>query len=171
MLGVRFSQFYPIGFHYIGLFDHFTFDSCVCFCFFLLVYVAYAHNITYCFVEGPDAFGSHYPRALFQTFCGIYLGEIVLLGIVVVGKGWGPIVIQVIVLLATIFAHVHLNLAFDHLLDVVPLDAMRAVDGVSSTASYTGPSEYESKVLNKRNVVLILKRVVERTRGRIKIKG
>lgn len=117
---------------------------------FFLVYVAYAHNITYCFVEGPDAFGSHYPRALFQTFCGIYLGEIVLLGIVVVGKGWGPIVIQVIVLLATIFAHVHLNLAFDHLLDVVPLDAMRAVDGVSSTASYTGPSEYESKVLNKK---------------------
>ena len=61
---------------------------------FFLVYVAYAHNITYCFVEGPDAFGSHYPRALFQTFCGIYLGEIVLLGIVVVGKGWGPIVIK-----------------------------------------------------------------------------
>ena len=27
---------------------------------------------------------------------------------------------------------------------------MRAVDGVSSTASYTGPSEYESKVLNKK---------------------
>ncbi|EMG49572.1 RSN1 Uncharacterized protein RSN1 [Candida maltosa Xu316] len=117
---------------------------------FFLIYVAYAHNITYCFVEGPDAYGSHYPRALFQTFCGLYLGEIVLLGIVAVGKGWGPIVLQVIILLITVFAHIHLNFAFDHLLRVVPIDVMRPVDGVSNTASFTGPTEYQSKVLDRK---------------------
>ena len=135
-----------------------------------LVYVAYAHNITYCFVEGPDAFGSHYPRALFKpsvVYIWVKLYFWVLWLLVRLGTYCYPSHCFV----GNNFAHVHLNLAFDHLLDVVPLDAMRAVDGVSSTASYTGPSEYESKVLNKRNVVLILKRVVERTRGRIKIKG
>ncbi|RCK63835.1 Uncharacterized protein RSN1 [Candida viswanathii] len=117
---------------------------------FFLIYLAYAHNITYCFVEGPDAYGSHYPRALFQSFVGLYLSEIVLLGILAVGKGWGPVVLQLIVLLGTIFAHIHLGWAFDHLLRVVPIDVMRPLDGVSSTSSFTGPTEYESKVLNRK---------------------
>ncbi|KAK6877627.1 hypothetical protein K4I79_005771 [Candida tropicalis] len=117
---------------------------------FFLIYVAYAHNITYCFVEGPDAYGSHYPRALFQSFCGLYLSEVVLLGILAVGKGWGPVVLQLIVLLGTVFAHIHLGWAFDHLLRVVPIDVMRPLDGVSNTSSFTGPTEYEAKVLNRK---------------------
>ncbi|CAI5757281.1 unnamed protein product [Candida verbasci] len=119
-------------------------------CAFFLIYIAYCHNITYCFIEAPDARGQHYPRALFQTFTGIYLGQVCLLGIFAVGEGWGPIVLQAIGIGATVFIHLNLNHAFDHLLTVVPIDCMRALDGKSSTPSYSGPSEYQTKILNRK---------------------
>jgi chaperonin cofactor prefoldin len=117
---------------------------------FLMCYVAFCHNLTYCFVESPDSRGMQYPRALFQTFTGIYLGQLCMLGIFVVGKGWGPIVIQAIGLFSTIFCHYHMKEAFDHLLKVIPVDTMRALDGVSQTPSFVGETEYQRKVLDKR---------------------
>lgn len=118
---------------------------------FCLVYIAYCHNLTYCFVEGPDSRGSHYPKALFQTFTGLYLGQVCLLGLFIVGKGFGPIVLQAIGLGFTIFSHLHLKWAFDRLLTVTPIDCMRPLDGTSATPSYMGPSDYDDKVLFKKH--------------------
>ncbi|ABN64633.1 predicted protein [Scheffersomyces stipitis CBS 6054] len=115
-----------------------------------LIYIAFCHNLTYVLKEGPDTRGLHYPRALFQTFTGIYIGQVCLLGIFAVGKGWGPIVLQIIGIFATVFIHINLNESFDHLLQVVPIDCMRALDGVSQTASFTGSSEYKRKVLDRK---------------------
>jgi len=117
---------------------------------FALIYIAYCHNLTYCFVEGPDTRGQHYPRALFQTFTGIYIGQLCMLAIFAVGKGWGPIVLQVIALVATIFIHVNLYQSFSHLLQVVPLDAMRALDGVSQTCSFKGESEFKQRIIERK---------------------
>lgn len=117
---------------------------------FVLIYITYCHNLTYIFIECPDTRGLHYPRALFQTFTGVYLGQVCLLGILAVGKGWGPIVLQVIGLLFTVFCHIHLSDAFSQLSQVVPADCMRALDGVSTTVSFTGHTEYKTKVLDKK---------------------
>lgn len=117
---------------------------------FYLIYIAYCHNLTYVFVEGSDSRGAHYPRALFQTFTGIYLGQVCLLGLFAVGKGWGPIVLQVIALCFTIFCHLNLNEAFDHLLKVVPIDVMKPLDGVSETSSFWGPTDYNEKILERK---------------------
>ena len=117
---------------------------------FALIYLAYSHNILYCFVEGPDTRGEHYPRALFQTFTGIYLGQLVLLAIFAVGKGWGPIVLQAIAVIATVFIHINLLKSFSHLMQVVPMDAMRALDGVSQTCSFKGESEFKHRVLERK---------------------
>lgn len=117
---------------------------------FALVYITYCHNLTYVFVEGPDSRGMHYPRALFQTFTGIYLGQVCMLGIFAVGKGWGPIVLQVIGIISTIFFHLHMNEAFDHLLTVVPVDCMMPLDGVSPTSSFLGQPEYQKKILSRK---------------------
>lgn len=122
--------------------------SCVA---FGLVYVAYCHNLTYVFVEGTDARGAHYPKALFQTFTGLYLGQVCLLGLFIVGKGFGPIVVQAIGLAFTIFCHYHLKDAFGRLLDVVPVDCMKPLDGVSHTVSYSGESDYQRKILDKKH--------------------
>lgn len=117
---------------------------------FYLLYVAYCHNLTYVFVEGPDSRGMHYPKALFHTFIGIYLGQICLLGIFVVGKGWGPIVLQAISIGFTVFVHIHLYDAFNHLLRVVPADCMKPLDGISQTPSFLGTSDYKQKIIDHR---------------------
>lgn len=103
---------------------------------FFLLYVAYLYNLTYVFQESPDGRGIYYPRALFQSIVGVYIGQVCLLGLFVVGKGWGPIVLQVIGICVTVFIHLHLNTAFDHLTKVVPVDTMKPLDGVSDTPSF-----------------------------------
>lgn len=113
---------------------------------FGLMYIAYVHNLSYCFVESPDSRGAHYPQALFHTFTGLYLGQICLLGLFVVGKGWGPIVMQIMGLCFTIICHLSLKKSFKHLLTIVPLDCMIPLDGMSHTASYKGESDYKKKV-------------------------
>ncbi|SCU97342.1 LADA_0H05776g1_1 [Lachancea dasiensis] len=103
---------------------------------FFLLYVAYLYNLTYVFKESPDAKGAHYPRALFQTFVGMYIGQVCLLGLFVVGKGWGPIVLQALSLGVTTFIHLNFNSSFDRLMKYVPVDAMMPLDGVSNTPSF-----------------------------------
>ncbi|EGV60586.1 hypothetical protein PSN45_001647 [Yamadazyma tenuis] len=117
---------------------------------FLLVFLAYSYNLTYIMLPGPDVRGMHYPKALFQTIIGIYLGQVCLLGIFVVGKGWGPIVLQAIGIGFTAFCHYTLNQSFGHLLSVVPIDVMKPLDGVSETPSYNGQTDYKTKVLDVR---------------------
>lgn len=122
--------------------------SCVA---FALIYIAWCHNLTYVFTEGPDSRGAHYPMALFQTFIGIYIGQVCLLGLFIVGKGWGPIVLQAIGLGFTIFCHIQLKNAFGRLVHVVPIDCMKALDGVSTTASCLTDTDYKDKVLNRKH--------------------
>lgn len=126
---------------------------------FLLLFIAFSHNLSYIYIESPDARGLHYPTALKQTFTGLYLGQVCLLGIFAVGKGWGPIVLQAIGLGSTVFFHIHINEAFDKLLQVVPIDVMKPLDGVSETPSFKGETEYKSKVLDKKHMREIAKAV------------
>lgn len=116
-----------------------------------LSYLAFAHNLMYVLVEAPNSRGAHYPRALFQIFAGIYVGQISLLGMFIFGRGLGPIVLQAIGLIFTVFCHYQMHIAFDRLIQSVPLDCMKALDGVSTTDSFCCHSDYLSKVLSSRN--------------------
>lgn len=118
------------------------------FCGFFLLYIAYLYNLTYVFQESPDSRGVHYPRALFQTIVGLYIGQICMLGLFVVGKGWGPIVLQVIGLIITVIIHIQLNYAFDRLMSVVPVDTMKPLDGKSDTPSFKNICERVDKNRN-----------------------
>ncbi|SCW03317.1 LAFE_0G07756g1_1 [Lachancea fermentati] len=104
---------------------------------FFLLYVAYLYNLTYVFQESPDSRGAHYPRALYQLMVGIYIGQVCLLGLFAVGKGWGPIVLQCVGLGVTVFIHLNLNSAFDRLMTCVPVDTMKPLDGKSDTPSFS----------------------------------
>ncbi|ODV85105.1 hypothetical protein CANARDRAFT_199240 [[Candida] arabinofermentans NRRL YB-2248] len=115
---------------------------------FFCLYVAYLHNTIYVSGKGPDSVGKHYPRALFQTMTGIYLGEVCLLGLFAVSKSWGCIVLEAILIGITIFFHKTMNLAFDDLLSVVPNTVMRPLDGKTETLSWK-PSSATSIFDNK----------------------
>lgn len=103
---------------------------------FFLLYTAYLYILLYIQKEAPDMRGICYPRALFQTLVGVYIGQVCMLGLFAVGSGWGPIVLQVIALVVTTFAHLQLNKSFDHLMKYVPVDTMKAMDGKSNTPSF-----------------------------------
>lgn len=103
---------------------------------FFLVYVAWLYTLVYVQAQGADSRGQNYPRALFQTIVGLYLGQVCLLGLFVVGKGWGPIVLQAIGLAVTIIVHIHLNSAFDRLMQYVPVDTMKSLNGKHDTPSF-----------------------------------
>lgn len=104
---------------------------------FLLLYIAYLYNFCFVYDQNVDSKGIHYPRALYQTIVGLYLGQICLLGLFIVGKGWGPIILQIICLCVTVFVHVNLSSSFDYLnTGAIPLECMVAKDGKSSTNSY-----------------------------------
>lgn len=115
-----------------------------CACGYFLLYLAYLYNLTYVFSEAPDARGINYPRALFQTMTGMYIGEICLLGLFVVGKGWGPIVLQVICMCVSVIMHLQLNHAFDNLMTVLPVDTMKPLDGKTDTPSFKNIYDMDS---------------------------
>ncbi|OWB60905.1 hypothetical protein B5S29_g1788 [[Candida] boidinii] len=109
---------------------------------FLFMYIAYMHNANYVFGKGADGLGQYYPRALFQTMVGVYLGEICLIGLFAVSKSWGCIVLEAIFLGFTVFVHLTLNQAYDHLLTVVPNSVMLPLDGRSETVSWKPKSKF-----------------------------
>lgn len=87
------------------------------------VYLAYLHNLL--FVVSPsEGRGIFYPRAIYQTFTGLYLAEICLLGLFVVAKAWGPLVLEVIMIIITVFVQLGLQSAFAPLIANLPRDLL-----------------------------------------------
>lgn len=88
------------------------------------IYVAYLHNLL--FVVGPsEGRGIYYPRAIYQTFTGLYIAEVCLLGLFVVAKAWGPLVLMAFLIALTIFAQSILQKAFMPLVGNLPRDLLR----------------------------------------------
>lgn len=90
---------------------------------FGLIYLAYLHNLM--FVQGQtDGRGMYYCRALYQTFTGLYLGEVCMLGLFAVAKAWGPLVLMAILIAATVFVQIVMQKAFAPLQQSLPRDLM-----------------------------------------------
>lgn len=104
---------------------------------FGVVYIAYLHNLLFV-VRPSDGRGIYYPRAIFQTFVGLYLGEVCLLGLFVVAKSWGPLVLQAILIGVTVFVHVTLSSAFEPLLTTLPRNLL-----VNNPSEEVGPEQAE----------------------------
>lgn len=68
---------------------------------FLLLYLAYMYNLTYVLNNNSDGRGIYYPRAIYQTYVGLYLGEVFMLALFITSKSWGPIALQGVMILFT----------------------------------------------------------------------
>ncbi|OAA50486.1 DUF221 domain-containing protein [Metarhizium rileyi] len=71
-----------------------------------MFYVAYRYNLLFVSDTAVDTQGLIYPRALKQLFTGIYLGEIVMIGMFSVVKSPGPAVLMAVFLVFTILFHI-----------------------------------------------------------------
>jgi hypothetical protein len=79
-----------------------------------LLYGAYRYNMFYVYNTRIDTKGAFYARALGQLMVGVYLGELCLLGLFGIGIGSkltaiGPVVMQVVLIAATIVFHIVLK--------------------------------------------------------------
>lgn len=87
-----------------------------------LFYIAYLY--TYNYVSGfseHNLKGRFYLRALFQLFTALYLAEICLIGLFVMGKNWGAVVLESVTLVASVGCHIFYKKRFLALADIVPL--------------------------------------------------
>lgn len=83
-------------------------------------YLAYRYNIMFVTDSQIDTKGLIYPRALQQLLAGIYIAEVVLLGLFGVSTAIGPIIMMVVLIVFTALYHITLNSAFDPLLINLP---------------------------------------------------
>jgi hypothetical protein len=94
-----------------------------------LIYLAYRYNMLYVHNTQIDTKGACYGRALQQLLVGVYLAEICLLGLFGIGIGSsvsavGPVVLQVILIIATIAFHITLRSKLGPLLEVLPMNLL-----------------------------------------------
>ncbi|KAK9475752.1 hypothetical protein V1514DRAFT_370283 [Lipomyces japonicus] len=122
-------------------------------CFgFGILFLAYQYNLMFVFKPSLDLTGLAYPNALFQTFTGLYLAEVCLIGLFAVGKNWACIVLVAVFLGFTAFFHITLKSAMIPLLDIMPksveMDATNALgidrsspaEGSNTTPTFTEKS-------------------------------
>lgn len=95
----------------------------------VLLYLAFVYNINFVLGFSFDSKGRNYPRALFQIFVGLYLSEVSLLGLFIMAKTWGPLVLEVVMIVVTVLAHLYFKRIFIPLFDAVPLSAIRFARG------------------------------------------
>ncbi|CCK72452.1 Phm7p KNAG_0K00870 [Huiozyma naganishii CBS 8797] len=103
----------------------------------LFMYVSFLYNAN--FVQGlpeTDSQGRNYLLAMFQAMLPIYLCQVCLIGLFIMSKSWGPLVLEVVALAATAIAHVYFKWKYLPTIDCVPLSAIRIARGEIDSALY-----------------------------------
>ena len=120
----------------------------------LFTLISYLYNTVY--VEGfpsSDARGKNYPMAMFQALCPIYLCQVCLIGLFIMSKSWGPLVLEVIALVVTALVHVYYKWNFLPIMDCVPLSVIRIARGDLDPSLYPthdlGRSEINQLIRNE----------------------
>ena len=97
---------------------------------FTTVYIANLYNHLYVMLPPRnDSRGRNYPAALFQMFTAVYLSEVCLLGLFIMSKSWGPMALEIILMVVTVLANLYLERRFLPLIDNVPLSCILLARG------------------------------------------
>ncbi|CAB4256622.1 similar to Saccharomyces cerevisiae YOL084W PHM7 Protein of unknown function, expression is regulated by phosphate levels [Maudiozyma barnettii] len=96
----------------------------------ITTYVANLYNLVYVTVPPKhDLVGKNYPYAIFQVFVGIYLAQVCLIGLFIMAKAWGPLVLECFFLVVTALTNIYFKRMFLPVLNIVPLSAIRYARG------------------------------------------
>lgn len=97
---------------------------------FCLFHVAYLYTLVYVMrPQVADARGRNYASSLLQLFVGIYLAESCLVALFVFSKNWACVVLEALMLAATVVSHVWLKRMFLPVFDTVPLPILKNLAG------------------------------------------
>lgn len=86
----------------------------------IIFYLAFKYNFLYVYNSQIDTKGLCYPKALYQTFTGIYIAEICLIGLFGICTAPGPLILTVILAIFTVLYHIALVSAFSSVLYYLP---------------------------------------------------
>lgn len=86
---------------------------------FIFCYIAWLNNLIFCTAKTHYR-GINYSRALQHLFVGIYIAEVILVILFVFSQSWGPLVLEVVMLLVTIWCHATFASAFNPMLFSLP---------------------------------------------------
>ncbi|KAF2729287.1 DUF221-domain-containing protein [Polyplosphaeria fusca] len=117
-----------------------------------LIYIAFRYNFLYTYEANIDTKGAAYQRALQQLTTGVYISELCLIGLFAIAvadnrAAIGPLVIEAVMLGATIVFHFILRQALKHhetrvaYSDPVPTPHSHIEDGVGQTDGAGMPTE------------------------------
>ncbi|KAL5423432.1 hypothetical protein PMIN04_003949 [Paraphaeosphaeria minitans] len=98
-----------------------------------LIYLAFKYNMLYVYTADIDTKGACYARAMQQLMVGIYLAELCLLGLFAINIGSsaiaaGPVVLQAILIIATIVFHIAMKRKLAPLVSTLPLTLLEESD-------------------------------------------
>lgn len=112
---------------------------------FGLLYFAYRYNFLFVYNIDIDTKGLVYPRALYQTLTGVYIGQVCLLGLFGVSKAVGPTIIQAIFLIFTILFQMTLSSAIQPLLEFLPKNLQVEEEALLSVEDGSNHYDHEPK--------------------------
>ncbi|KAG6037536.1 hypothetical protein E4U41_005019 [Claviceps citrina] len=116
-----------------------------------LFYLAFRYNILFVSDTAVDTHGLIYPRAMKQLFTGIYIGEIVMVGLFSVVKAPGPAALMAVFLVFTILYHITFSRSISPLLHGLPrtLETQEAIfQAQGAGAGTANGTDGEKQVLN-----------------------
>lgn len=121
----------------------------------LFLLIAYLYNTNYVTsFPANDARGKNYPMAMFQAMCPIYLCQVCLMGLFIMSKSWGPLVLEIIALALTALCHIYFKWFFLPLMDIVPLSVIKIARGELDASLYPsndlGRSEVNQLIKNEK---------------------
>lgn len=94
-----------------------------------LIYLAYRYNMIYVHNTQVDTKGASYGRAVQQLMVGVYLAELCLLGLFGIGiddraTAVGPVVMQVVLIVATVIFYISMRRKLNPLIETLPLNLL-----------------------------------------------
>ncbi|SSD60205.1 related to Phosphate metabolism protein 7 [Saccharomycodes ludwigii] len=116
--------------------------STLCLC---TMYLAYLYNLNYVFRFQFNSRGENYVTGLYQVFVGLYLAEICLIGLFVMAKSWGPVVLEAFFLGLTVLCHLWFQKRFLPLINVVPVSYISYCRGNCEYPTYKDQGLRENK--------------------------
>lgn len=120
----------------------------------LFTFIAYLYNSNYVTsFPANDARGKNYPMAMFQAMCPIYICQVCLMGLFIMSKSWGPLVLEIIALAVTALCHIYFKWFFLPLMDTIPLSVIKIARGQLDASLYPsndlGRSEINQLIKNE----------------------
>ena len=105
---------------------------------FGLLYFAYRYNFLFVYNIHINTNGMVYPRTLYQSLTGVYLGQVCLVGLFGVSKAPGPAILQLVFLVATILFQLTLSSAVQPLLEFLPKNLQAEEEALLSVENGDG---------------------------------